>query len=138
MVRHAHIFGRSLVAAFGICAGAWAIDTAPAFRAGAPLIGSVQRIFSGDRFDAAQLVELRQQLDEVEGRPLGSWALNCAAIVRLFLLERELAEHGGAPNLVELQASVNSVLSYSPTSSFMWLTAFGLGRLGEALHPFIC
>jgi hypothetical protein len=32
---------------------------------------------------AAQLVELRQQLDEVEGGPLGSWALNCAAIKAL-------------------------------------------------------
>jgi hypothetical protein len=124
---------RSFIAMFGVCAIAWAIDVILVYRTDAPLAGAVQRILSGDKFNAAQLSAMKSQLDAAPAaRPLRPSALSDAAVIRLLLLEDELKagnRQPSAPDLIELQMYVSAALAQSPTNSFMWLTDLWLERL---------
>jgi hypothetical protein len=93
---------------------------------------------SADKFSAAQLREIKRQLDEAPASPIQASALGGAAVIRLLLLEDQLTSGGRQPaasDLVELQMVVSTALAQSPTSSFMWLTDFWLKRLaGESAN----
>ena len=128
---------RGLVAIFGICAIAWAVDVLLIYRAEASLEGTAQSILSGERFNPAQLSVLKRQLDAAPARLVQASSLSGAAIIRLQLLEDELSAGKGPPSasdIADLQTSVSSALAQSPMDSFMWLTDFWLTRLrGEPI-----
>lgn len=122
---------RSLIAIFGICAVAWAIDVVPIYRSDAPYMGTAERILSGEKFNAAQLDAMRRQLDATPVRPVQASALSGATVMRLLLLEDGMKAGTRRPSdsdLVDLQSVVSATLSQSPTSAFVWLEEFWLKR----------
>jgi hypothetical protein len=129
---------RSLIAIFGVCAIAWAIDAILVYRPGVPIADAAQRILSGDKFNAAQLSVMNRQLDSAPARRLQASALTGGVIIRLLLLEDALNAGNRRPSasdLVDLQAAVDAALAQSPTNSCMWLTDFWLKRLrGESAN----
>src|ERR1700722_18198168 len=101
---------RSFIAAFGICAIAWALDAILIYRTEAPLADTAQRILSGDNFNAAQLVAVRSQLDVAPARPIEASASSSAAVIRLLLLEDALKKGNRLPDseIVELEMIVSA------------------------------
>jgi hypothetical protein len=127
---------RSIVAIFGICAIAWAVNAVLVYRRTTLLAETAQRALSGDRFNATQLSAMKRLLDTAPTETLQASDASNAAVVRLLLLEDELRAGNHQPStseLVELQMAVRAAIGQSPTNSFMWLTDLWLKRLrGES------
>ena len=122
---------RSLIAIFGICAIAWAVDAIPTYHRDAPYTGIAERILRGDKFNAAQLDAMRRQLDATPVRPVQASALSGATVMRLLLLEDGMKADDRQPSasdLADLQMAVSATLSQSPTNAFVWLADFWLKR----------
>ena len=110
----------------------WAVAAILVYRTDVPLADTAQRILSGDKFNPAQLSAMRRQLDTAPARPRLASALSGVAVIRLRLLEDGRSQGGPPPSgseIDELQSVVSAAIAQSPTSSFMWLTDFWLGRL---------
>lgn len=123
---------RSVIATFGICSIIWAISSLPVYRAEAAFASSAQHILLGEKFNTEQLSRLRHQLDTTPASSLRSLALNNVAIIRLRLAENDLAAGNrqlAASDLEDLQTAMTAALAGSPTSSFLWLTAYWLQNL---------
>lgn len=129
---------RSLIAVFGLCAIAWAIEAMPIYHANASTIQTAQRILSGDRFNASQLRDMGAALGAPpSGQPLAS-ARSSRVTIRLMLLEDRLktepCEHF-LSDIGDLRKGVIDTLTLAPTDSFMWLSGFWLSRLcGQPLE----
>ena len=122
---------RGLIAIFGICAIAWAIDVIPTYRMDSPYAGIAERILSGDKFNAAQLNAIRREMDAAPVSPVQASALSGATVIRLLLLEDGMKPDNHQPSasdLADVQMAVSATLSQSPTNSFVWLTDFWLKR----------
>jgi hypothetical protein len=124
--------GRSLVSIIGILAITWAIEALLIYHKASLPIDAAQRILSGERFNIAQLGEMKRQLDAATSGPSEASALSSAAVIRLLLLEDRLKagrRETSASDLAELGMIVSTVLAQSPTNSFMWLTDLWIKRL---------
>jgi hypothetical protein len=121
---------RGVIAVFGVCAIAWAVDVMPAYRADVSLVGNAQLALSGDKFNAVQLSAMKRDLNAASTKPLQPSALTNIAIMRLLLLESALNAGNRQPvsDLADLQTVVSAALAQSPTTSFMWLTDLWLKR----------
>lgn len=123
---------RSLIAIFGICAIAWAIDVIPTYHRDAPYADIAERILWGEKFNAAQLDAMRRQLDATPARPIvQASALSGATVMRLLLLEEGMkagTRQPSASDLANLQTVVSATLAQSPTNAFVWLEDFWLKR----------
>jgi hypothetical protein len=129
-----HLLGKSwptriFTSVLGMLSVAWAIFSIPFYRIEAPLGDSVQYILLGDSFNTKQLSSLRLQLDAAPTKQLRSLALYNVALIRLRIVENELmtGNHQIFPSdLADLETAVPAALAGTPTSSFLWLTAFWL------------
>ena len=122
---------RSVIALFGICAIAWAIDVTLVYRAGLSFATNAQLVLSGDKFTAVQLKAMRGELEAASSKPLQATDLIGVAIVRLLLLEskRSAGDRPPAADVADLRTAVSAALARSPTNSFMWLADFWVKRL---------
>jgi hypothetical protein len=120
---------RCFTVVFGACSIAWAAFSLQVSRLDLPLTKISHRILSGENFNAAQLSELKNQLDLMPVKFLSSSALSSIAVIRLYLFEQKTATGKyitAASDLADLTSAVNSALAESPKSSFLWLTKFWL------------
>jgi len=122
---------RSIVAIFGICAIAWAVNVVPVYRTAASLAQAAQDAISGDRFNATQLSTMKRLLDTAPARTPQASDLSNVVVVRMLLLEDRLKVENqpSISELVELQTAARAAIDQSPTNSFMWLADLWLKRL---------
>jgi hypothetical protein len=122
---------RSLLAIFGICAIAWAVNASQAYPKKALLEEASKRVLSGDRFNAAQLSAMKSLLDAAPVSSLRASEPSNAAVVRLLLLDdaQKTGKQAPASDIVELQTVVAAAIDQSPSNSFMWLTYLWLKQL---------
>jgi hypothetical protein len=127
---------RSLIAMFGLCAIAWAVEVIPVYHANGSTIQTAQRILLGDRFTSLQVRGMRAALAApLSDQPLAS-ARSSSVTVRLMLLEDRLkaepCEHF-LSDIDDIRKGVIGALTLAPTDSFLWLSAFWLNQLcGQA------
>jgi hypothetical protein len=123
------ILARGFCIALGLCAAAWAAYSISYYRAEGLIVTAGRSVLAGDKFSAAHLEVLRNHLDETPTKSLRSVVLDDVAVIRLKLLESQLA--GGKPEqLASDRAAAESAVSVSlaatPTDSFLWLADYWL------------
>ncbi|WP_339028231.1 hypothetical protein WI604_25725 [Bradyrhizobium symbiodeficiens] len=115
-----------------LCGGgavAWSIFTFPTFTRERALDVTVQRVLTGERYSPAQLSALRDELSESQEWSLRPSVRSKLAIIRLRLVEDDMATGRYKSDAVVsggFASSIDATLSDSPTSAFLWLTKFWL------------
>lgn len=123
---------RAFTATFGICSIAWAISSLSAYQAEASFVNPARGILSGESYSIERLNVLKRQLDVIPAKLLRSSALNDVAVIRLRLVEGELATGShqiAAPSLANLEAAATAALAQSPRNSFLWLIEYWIRDL---------
>jgi hypothetical protein len=122
-------FVRVIVAVVGSWAIAWAVLVYPALRYEFVFAAAAQHILMGEQYSAAQLNELRSQLDSSSANSYRASTLNDSAVIRLRLVEAALAVgQARAADLNDLQRSIDAELDRNPSKSFVWLTDYWLQK----------
>jgi hypothetical protein len=120
---------RGFALALGISAIAWAVYAAAFYRAEVPVATYSGAILSDETFSAAQIDALRKTLGATSMESLRPSAFNDVAVVRLLILENELAagqsEHVTAAR-AELDSAVTAARAAAPSKSFLWLVKYWL------------
>jgi len=113
----------------GAGAIAWSIFTFPTFSRERALEADVQRILTGEQYSPAQLSVLRDRLSESPDRQLRPSVRSNLAVIRLRLVEEDMAAGRSKPDAAvvgELANSIDAMLSDNPTNAFLWLIKFWL------------
>lgn len=120
---------RASVMLCGAGAIVWSIFAFPTFTRGGALAVDVQRVLNGEQYSSAQLSALRDELSASQDRPLRPSVRSNLAIIRLRLVEEDIAAGRYKPDaagLGGLAGSIDAMLSDTPTDAFLWLTKFWL------------
>jgi len=114
---------KGLIAAFGICAAAWAASVTPTYRHEAALRDAAQSILQGATLNQSQLGLLKGLVELAAPDSIRSLTKNDIAVIRLHLLEKELAAKKVLFSEFEpARLATLSALAGTPTNSFAWLT----------------
>jgi hypothetical protein len=120
---------KSFALALGISAIAWAAYAATFYRAEVSIAAYSRAILSSETYSAAQIDALRKTLDATSMESLRPLAFNDVAVVRLLILETELAAGQSeqiASDRAELDSAVTAALAAAPSNSFLWLVKYWL------------
>jgi hypothetical protein len=129
-------FVRLVIAVVGGCSIAWVLLAYPSLRQEAAFAAAAQHVLSGEQYNAEQLNELRGKLGASSAISLGPSALNDIAVIRLRLVEADLASGpASAADLDTLQRSLDAAINHNPARSFLWLTDYWLQRLRSDRGP---
>ena len=123
-------FVRLVIAVGGGCSIAWALLAYPSLHHETGFAAAAQHILSGEQYNAERLNELRGKLGASSTISLRPSALNDVAVIRLRLVEADLASgQASAADLDSLQRSIDVALNQDPARSFLWLADYWLQRL---------